>query len=60
MSETRPYKTSPHLLAQVIDKGSSLLEGLVVGVYAESKLGIAVCVLMSTEDFCRWRQGLQL
>ncbi len=60
MSEMRPWKTGPHLLAEVIDKGSSLLEGLVVRVYAESKLGIALCVLMSTEDFSRWRQGLQL
>ena len=48
------------LLAQVIDEACPLLQGLVVGVNAESKLGVALRVLMSTEDLGTGWQGFQL
>ena len=49
-----------YLLPQVIHQCSALLEGLVVGIHAEGKLGIALGVLMGTEHLGGGRQRLQL
>ena len=49
----------PCLLAEVIDQGRPLLQSLVVRVDTESKLCIALCVLMCTKDFGGRGQWLQ-
>ena len=49
-----------YLLPQVIHQCSALLEGLVAGIHAEGKLGVALGVLMGTEDLGGGRQRLQL